>query len=161
VAEQRAIAVAQERQEKRTEPVAVDGTGTEGLVPHNDVRGWLAQLRETFGTTSESFAGHQLFLLADAVGAAPGGEQTEDRMNSALAVISGIGAKDEVEAMLGVQMAATHVAAMKCLTRVQRAEQIPPFEASGNMAIKLLRTFAAQMEVLAKLRRGGEQTVRV
>src|SRR5262245_57428365 len=30
-----------------------------------------------------------------------------------------------------------------------------------NMAIKLLRTYTAQLEALAKLRRGGEQTVRV
>jgi hypothetical protein len=29
------------------------------------------------------------------------------------------------------------------------------------MAVKLLRTFTAQTEALAKLRRGGEQTVRV
>ena len=29
------------------------------------------------------------------------------------------------------------------------------------MAIKLLRTYTAQLEALAKLRRGGEQTVRV
>ena len=31
----------------------------------------------------------------------------------------------------------------------------------GNLAVKLLRTYTAQIEALAKLRRGGEQTVRV
>ena len=34
-------------------------------------------------------------------------------------------------------------------------------EAVGALATKLLRTYTMQMEVLAKLKRGGEQTVRV
>ena len=35
------------------------------------------------------------------------------------------------------------------------------FEIYGNMALKLMRTYTAQVEALAKLRRGGNQTVRV
>ena len=34
-------------------------------------------------------------------------------------------------------------------------------EATGNMAVKLLRTFALQAEALAKLQRKGEQIVKV
>jgi hypothetical protein len=137
--EQQDIVAAQLAQEKRLRPVAVEVT-KDDVVPHSDRNGWLARLRETFGTASTSFALQQLNLLADAV--------EENRINSALA-------------MLAIQMAATHAAAMKLLGRVQRAEQIPQFEANGNLAVKLLRTSAAQMELLAKLRRGREQTVRV
>jgi hypothetical protein len=45
--------------------------------------------------------------------------------------------------------------------RARRAEHVAQLDACGGMAVKLLRTFTAQAEALAKLRRGGEQTVRV
>jgi len=159
-AEQQAITAAQRAQEKRPQPIAVAVTET-SYIPHSDLTGWRAQLRETFGTGSQDFALKQLIYVADAVGAKPGEKPTEGRINSALAAISGIGPKDEIEAMLAVQMASTHAAAMTLLSRIYHAEQIPQLDANGNMAIKLLRTFAVQTEVLAKLRRGGEQTVRV
>jgi hypothetical protein len=38
---------------------------------------------------------------------------------------------------------------------------IPQLDSYGNLAVKLLRTYTAQLEALTKLRRGGEQTVRV
>ena len=50
---------------------------------------------------------------------------------------------------------------MEFLGRAKRAEYVPQLDASGNLAVKLLRTYTAQVEALAKLRRGGEQTVRV
>src|SRR5215471_256712 len=110
-------------------------------------------------TASNAFAIQQVSWLNAGVDAQ--GENSAQRLNSALAAVHAVAAKDEVEAMLAVQMAATHVAAMKCLRQLQNSQQIPQFEAHRNMANKLLRTFAVQMEALTKLRRGGEQTVRV
>src|SRR3954454_13358559 len=81
--------------------------------------------------------------------------------NAALAVVDGARPRDEVEAMLAGQMAVTHALAMELMRRAHRAEHIPQLEANGALATKLLRTYVAQVEVLAKLRRGGEQTVRV
>src|SRR6266496_6049494 len=63
--------------------------------------------------------------------------------------------------MLVGQMAVTHAFALQLMGRAKRVEEIPQFDSAGNMAVKLLRTFTAQVEALAKLRRGGEQTVRV
>ncbi len=63
--------------------------------------------------------------------------------------------------MLASQMAVTHALAMEFLGRAKRAELIPQLESFGNLAVKLLRTYTAQTEALAKLQRGGEQTVRV
>jgi hypothetical protein len=63
--------------------------------------------------------------------------------------------------MLAGQMAVTHALAMELMGRAHRAEHIPQLEANGALATKLLRTYVAQVEALAKLRRGGEQTVRV
>jgi len=58
-------------------------------------------------------------------------------------------------------MAVTHALAMEFLGRAKRAEMVPQLDSFGNLAVKLLRTYTAQVEALAKLRRGGEQTVRV
>ncbi len=50
---------------------------------------------------------------------------------------------------------------MQAMTRAHWAEFQPEYQVSGNLAVKLSRTFTMQMEALTKLRRGGEQTVRV
>jgi hypothetical protein len=82
------------------------------------------------------------------------------RRGLALAAVDGAKPANEVEAMLAVQMAATHDLAMRLPARTVEAKEIIPFQASGNLAIKLLRTFTAQTEALARLRR-KEQVVRV
>ena len=69
--------------------------------------------------------------------------------------------KDEIEAMLASQMAVTHALAMGFLGRAKRAELVPQLDTFGSLAVKLLRAYTAQVEALAKLRRNGEQTVRV
>ena len=51
--------------------------------------------------------------------------------------------------------------AQTVLLRAARVDQIPQFYSASNSAVKLLRTFAIQAEVLAKLQRGGEQVVKV
>jgi hypothetical protein len=86
---------------------------------------------------------------------------SEETENAILAVIDGARPRDEVEAMLVGQMAVTHAFALELMGRAKRVEGIQQFDSAGNMAAKLLRTFTAQIEALAKLRRGGEQTVRV
>jgi hypothetical protein len=50
---------------------------------------------------------------------------------------------------------------MEMLGRARRAELLVQMQTYGAMATKLLRRFTAQTEALAKLKRGGEQTVRV
>jgi hypothetical protein len=63
--------------------------------------------------------------------------------------------------MLATQMIATNRAAMDMLARARETEHLPTMQECGNLTVKLLRTYTAQIEALAKLRRGGEQTVRV
>jgi hypothetical protein len=46
------------------------------------------------------------------------------------------------------------------LARAKRADRMPILQESGSLAVKLLRTYTAQVEALARLRRGGEQRVR-
>ena len=78
-----------------------------------------------------------------------------------LALVEGAAPQSEVQAALAVQMALAHHASQILLERSLAADQIPQFECASNAAIKLMRTFALQVETLAKLQRGGEQIVKV
>ena len=78
-----------------------------------------------------------------------------------LALVEGVGPANEVQAALAVQMALRHHAAQTLLLRTLSADQIPQFDSASNSAVKLLRTFAMQVDTLAKLQRGGEQIVKV
>jgi hypothetical protein len=125
--------------------------------PYDDPEGWKIRLADAFGTCSGDFVGQQLGTLIENSQAS--GPVNEQRVCSMLAAIGGVQPKDELEAMLAVQMATTHAFAMDSMRRAAGAEVIPQLEANGNMATKMMRTFVLQVETLAKLRRGGEQRV--
>ena len=84
---------------------------------------------------------------------------TQNEFNAALAAIDGIRPADEIEAMLAVQMVATHETAMDMLMRAKQADLTSTLQECGSLAVKLLRTYTAQVEAFARLRRGGEQRV--
>src|ERR671933_466594 len=126
---------------------------------HSDQTGAWAHLIDTFGTCSADAADTLISQLANAV--APGSEISEAQLNGALATVHGIAPQDEVEAMLAVQMVATHTAALAALHKARTAEYRESLDRWGNLATKLLRTYTAQLEILAKYRRRGSQTVRV
>ena len=83
-------------------------------------------------------------------------------MNAALAMIEAAAPKDEIEAALAVQMACTHTAAMAVLAKLDVAfateRRVAAF---GSAAARLMRAYATQVEVLRRLRNGGQQFVRV
>ena len=87
---------------------------------------------------------------------------SELAMNAALAMIEAAAPKDEIEAALAVQMACTHTAAMAVLAKLDVAfateQRIAAF---GSAAARLLKAYAMQVEVLRRLRNGGQQFVRV
>jgi hypothetical protein len=133
-------------------------------LPHTDEAGWQVQMKAAFGTTSGAFVDAEILRLLAALRATRDDLPLETKVNAALAVIAGIAPRNEVEALLAVQMAMTHIAAMSMLTELNR---LSPHLSPGGVAIagtvgaKLLRAFAGQAEALAKLRRPAEQVVRV
>ena len=86
---------------------------------------------------------------------------TAASINALLAAVAGVQPRDEIEGSLAVQMAVTHSLAMQLLVQARQAQHGAGLEINGNMALKLMKTYTAQVEALAKLRRGGNQTVRV
>jgi hypothetical protein len=117
-------------------------------------------LFDAFGTTSKDFVDAELNRLSGSHAAGQRHASQKD-LNAALAAIDGTRPENEMAAMLASQMAATHSLAMDMIGRARRATMLEQMQAHGALATKLLRTFTAQTEALAKIKRGGEQTVRV
>jgi hypothetical protein len=78
----------------------------------------------------------------------------------AVAAVQSVGPRDGIEAMLAVQMAATHAAAMRMLQRAALDQpNIEVYDSIVNRATKLLRTYTMQVEALKRHRSAGEQRV--
>jgi hypothetical protein len=127
---------------------------------HSDRAGWLARIENAFGTRGTAFALSQLNQLIR-VCQFDGEKIDANKLNAMLAIIEGAKPENEIQAMLAVQMAMVHPVALATLRRADRAETLTQVDSAGNLAVKLLRTFALQAETLAKLQRGGEQVVKV
>jgi hypothetical protein len=165
-AERKAIGESQSRRAKRSPRFsmkiekAADGSLANVGPPHDDHEGWLSRLEDLFATHGRSFALSQLNSLLQAARGSDGGYDNT-KVNAMLAFIEGARPQDELQAVLGVQMAITNELAIQALHRAARVDQIPQYDSAGGMAVRLLRTFVAQAETLAKLQRGGEQVVKV
>ena len=123
---------------------------------------WLigqALLTEALGTSDLDFYNGLVRQLANAVSAS--GRLDERDLNFMLAVIKGVKPKDQVDAMLGAQMAATHMAILKFAQRLDQAETTQQVDSITRAFNQLARTFTAQMEALKRYRTGGEQKVTV
>lgn len=145
----------------RSKPPRIDFRPNDQIAsPHSDVPGFVTALAGTFGTKSLDFT---FAAVDDLVGVTrrSDGERSPRTANAALALVAAIEPRNELEAALAVQMAATHAAATKMLDRLNTAAFTDSVTVYGNMAVKLQRTFAAQVEALAKLRNAGKQTVEV
>ena len=116
-------------------------------------------LMDALGTAEPAFLNGLLEQLAK-VGT-NGRHVDERRLNFMLAVVKGLEPKDQVEAMLAVQMAAIHEATMTFAHRLNHVENIPQQDSAERAFNKLARTFAAQVEALKRYRTGGEQHVTV
>jgi hypothetical protein len=87
------------------------------------------------------------------------------KLNSWLSVVlprQRLPIRDELEGALAVQMACTHTAALAVLAKMDSGfgteRRIAAF---GSTAARLMKTFVMQIELLRRLRNGGQQFVRV
>ena len=129
--------------------------------PAGEEENWWRRLNKALGTTSSDFVNASLFQI-QAASRSPWGGISELAMNAALAMVEAAAPKDEIEGALAVQMACTHTAAMAVLAKLDVAfateQRVAAF---GSAAARLMRAFATQVEVLRRLRNGGQQFVRV
>jgi hypothetical protein len=129
--------------------------------PDGERKNWWQRLNKALGTTSSDFVNASLLQL-QAAARSPFGTVSEIHINAALAMIEAAAPRDEIEAALAVQMACTHTAAMAVLAKLDSGfgteRRIAAF---GSAAARLMRAYATQVEVLRRLRNGGQQFVRV
>jgi hypothetical protein len=116
-------------------------------------------LAKAMGTTDGAFLNELLAQVANASGKGP--VPNAEALNFMLAVIEGVGPRDQLEAMLAAQMAAVHTATMTFARRLNHVDNIPQQDSAVGALNKLARTFAVQMETLKRYRTGGEQRVTV
>jgi hypothetical protein len=129
--------------------------------PDGEGKNWWRRLNKALGTTSSDFVNASLFQIQAAC-RSPWGGISELAMNAAIAMIEAAAPKDEIEGALAVQMAATHAAAMAVLARLDsRFADERRISAFGSAAARLMKAYAMQVEVLRRLRNGGQQYVRV
>src|SRR5580698_995489 len=112
-------------------------------------------LARAMGSADSAFHHELLLQVANAIGNGP--KPDEGALNFTLAVIDGIGPRDQTEAMLAAQMAAVHMATMTFARRLQHVENIPQQDSAERAFNKLTRTFAVQMETLKRYRTGGSK----
>jgi hypothetical protein len=150
-------------------------TGARLYPDHSDEEGHRYRLADTFGTRSLQFVYSMLKGLGKATedhsvsqDFSPGSSD-EIAFNAALAVIDGVRPKDEIEAMLAAHMAVTNIALFELVARTRGAVAGHLYQSSGikrlgilgNLTTKFMRTFAMQVEALARKRHKGEQNVTV
>jgi hypothetical protein len=129
--------------------------------PDGESNAWWQRLNKALGTTSSDFVNASLLQL-QAAARSPFGTISETHINAALAMIEAAAPKDEIEAALAIQMACTHTATMGVLAKLDVAfateRRVAAF---GSAAARLMRAYATQVEILRRLRNGGQQFVRV
>jgi hypothetical protein len=131
--------------------------GSSYITEHIDDLAGKALIMEEIATTDVDFFAGFVAQLAKA----GGGEPDEQQLNFMLSVVKGIKPRDQVEAMLAAQMAATHSATMKFSYNLAEAECVEHRDSAERGFNKFTRTFVSQMEALKKYRAGVEQTVTV
>jgi hypothetical protein len=80
-------------------------------------------------------------------------------MKFMLAFIKNSEPRDEIEATLAAQMAATHVAIMRFANRLAHAESLQEQDSAERAYNKLARTYAMQMEALQRYRSKSQANV--
>jgi hypothetical protein len=129
--------------------------------PDGETKAWWDSLKRALGTTSSAFVNASLAQL-QAAARLPCSGISDIALNAALAMIEAAAPRDEIEGALAVQMACTHTAAMAVLARLGGGHGSElRVAALGSAGARLLRAYSTQVEVLRRLRHGGQQYVRV
>jgi hypothetical protein len=174
------IEKARKRTKARAPRIAMNidqrGSAERAFYPdHSDEEGHRYRLADTFGTRSLEFVRSMLNGLGIATADHlldydfNPGRPNQVALNAALAVISGVRPKDEIEAMLGAHMALTNIALLDLFARTRgsianhkyEGDGIKRLDVLGNLTNKFLRTYTMQVEALARKRRKGEQNIKV
>lgn len=161
---------ARERHKRRppnpgVEVVATKAGGWTFGAPHRDLEAWEVQIAEAFGTRSES--AYRTFLEQLSQLCSPASANVTDpwrpnerELNAALAIVSGMKPKNEIEAAHAAQTVAIHLLTMQTASKALQAGWTD--HRTIAVAAALARTFSSQLDTMAKLKgRTGKQKISV
>ncbi|MDR3493360.1 MAG: hypothetical protein P4L82_02055 [Ancalomicrobiaceae bacterium] len=117
------------------------------------------ELMQALGTTDLAFYNGLLNSILNA--AKEGGKVADQGANFIASVVAGIEPRDQLEAMLAVQMAAIHNATIATARHFTHAKTLQQLEVQERALNKLARTFTTQIEALKRYRSSGQQKVTV
>jgi hypothetical protein len=138
-----------------TKPKKIDSNGRNAVPdsssPELGIEGTEATQVQAFGIKNRN---SMLVLMRQILGITldygyPTGSQSLD---GAVATLNSIAPRDALEGLLAVQMIGVHNLAMESLSRAVVAKDPGVTNTCMNRAVKLLRTFTAQMEALNRHR---------
>jgi len=132
--------------------------GGKDLTIHHDEQ-WFgyALLADALGTADNDFMTGLIAQLTQL--SCVDSEVNQPTLDFMLSVIKDNRPRDQLETMMGAQMAAVHVACMAAARRVLTCPgSLEQADAERGLS-KLARTFAGQMEALKRYRTAGTQTV--
>lgn len=134
--------------------------GAKHVMPdHPDLATAFVLLGSATGIEDTDFL---LVLIEQLANAGSRGKEVNELMlNAMLSVVKSIEPRDQLEAMLAAQMAATHNAVMTFARRLNNVDTIPQQDSAERAYNKLARTYVAQIEAFKRYRNRGDQTVRV
>ena len=117
-----------------------------------------AALYDLTGTDSPDFMQWAISIMSKIQD--PSADPNSQDVNAGLAVMAAVQPENETETLLALQMMAANQGALSCTARMRNAQFVDQLNIYGNLANKFMRTYTAQMEALAKIRRGGEQVIK-
>jgi hypothetical protein len=128
-----------------------------GDVTQVTLEGEASALMRSLGTKDPDFRNGLIHQVGNA---GSNGEYPDELgIKFMLAFIRSREPRDEIEAALIAQMAATHVAAMRFANRLAHAESLQEQDSAERAFNKLTRTFAVQVEALQRYRHVSSQNV--
>lgn len=149
----------------RVQPVDIELDDQNRIVkPQGDETQMAQHLRlcETVGTGSFNYMAMAIGALKSASIETRGTNKPNPViLNGLIAMVDAIAPQDELEGALAIQMASNHRLITDLMSRAQSTDSNHLIAQYGNLAVKLQRTFTAQVEALARLRGGANQSVRV
>jgi hypothetical protein len=96
-------------------------------------------------------------LVGQIISVAP--DQSVQAINETFALVTGVGPRDPIEAMLALQMAAVHNATLVVGRRLRSSNNVVEQDSCSSAFNKLARTFVSQVDTLKRYRSKGEQRV--
>jgi hypothetical protein len=99
--------------------------------------------------------------LVEALRPSPFDQLEEATLNAGLALISSMGPRSELEALLAVQIVATGLSGLRFLRQSHRQMTEEYIDVYGGYALRLLRLQADLLYAFDRHRRGHQQTVEV